>query len=43
MDKARWLWRRFDFEEVKKAVFNYGKEKSLRSDEYSMAFFQDCW
>lgn len=37
-DKARWLERPFEEEEVKLAVFSSDKDKSLTA-----GFFQQCW
>ena len=42
-EKADWLEKRFDLEEIKKAVFSCDRDKSPGSDGYTMAFFQDCW
>ena len=42
-EKADWPEKRFDLEEIKKAVFSCDRDKSPGSDGYSMAFFQDCW
>ena len=37
-EKAKWLERRFDLEEIKKAVFSCDRDKSPGSDGYTMAF-----
>ena len=42
-DKADWLERSFDMEEIKKVVFGCDRDKSPGSDGFIMAFYQDCW
>ncbi|VVA31869.1 Hypothetical predicted protein, partial [Prunus dulcis] len=41
--EADWLERPFELEEVQKAVFDCGKDKSPGPDGFSMSFFQSCW
>ena len=41
-DKAAWLERIFEMEEIKEAVFSCDRDKSPGSDGYTMAFYQDC-
>jgi len=42
-DKARWLERSFEEEEVKKATWLMDKEKTAGPDCFNMAFYQYCW
>ena len=42
-EKAEWLERKFEVEEIREAVFSCDRDKSPRSDRYTMAFYQDCW
>lgn len=42
-DKARWLERPFEEEEVKLVVFSSDQDKSPRPDGFSTSFFQECW
>ena len=42
-DKAVWLERRFDIEEIKNAIFNCDRDKSPGSDGFTMALYQGCW
>ncbi|CAL9004181.1 unnamed protein product, partial [Prunus brigantina] len=42
-EEADWLERPFEPEEVQKAVFDCGKDKSPGPDGFSMSFFQSCW
>ncbi|BFG35265.1 hypothetical protein CerSpe_215390 [Prunus speciosa] len=41
--EADWLERPFELEEVRKVVFDCGKDKSSGPDGFSMSFFQSCW
>ena len=41
--EAEWLERPFEMEEVRKLVFECGKDKSPGPDGYSFYFFQSCW
>jgi len=38
-----WLERPFEMEEIRKAVFDCGKDKSPGPDGFSLYFFQSCW
>lgn len=42
-EKACSLERPFEEEEIRKAVFALGKDKTPGPDGFSLAFFQDCW
>ncbi|KAL6288610.1 hypothetical protein ACE6H2_006120 [Prunus campanulata] len=41
--EAVWLERPFELEEIRKAVFECGKDKSPGPDGFSMCFYQTCW
>ena len=42
-EKAAWLERPFDEEEIKRAVLECGIDKSPGPDGFSLAVFQSCW
>ncbi|CAL9004761.1 unnamed protein product [Prunus brigantina] len=42
-EEAVWLERPFEEEEVKRAVFDCGTDKSPGPDGFSMLLFQSCW
>ena len=42
-DNADWLDRPFDEVEIFEVIQNFNGDKSLRPDEFPMAFFQACW
>ncbi|CAL8995026.1 unnamed protein product [Prunus brigantina] len=42
-EEAEWLERPFEEEEVKRAVFYCGTDKSPGPDGFSMLLFQSCW
>ncbi|KAL5541335.1 hypothetical protein UlMin_044595 [Ulmus minor] len=43
VERAEWLERPFEEEEIKKAVFGCDREKSPGPDGFTGGFFQDCW
>ncbi|VVA41200.1 PREDICTED: RNA-directed DNA polymerase, partial [Prunus dulcis] len=43
VEEAEWLDRPFEEEEVKRAVFDCGIDKSPGPDGFSMLLFQSCW
>ncbi|KAL5543460.1 hypothetical protein UlMin_007244 [Ulmus minor] len=43
VERAEWLERPFEEEEIKKAVFGCDREKSPGPDGFTGDFFQDCW
>ncbi|CAL8991500.1 unnamed protein product [Prunus brigantina] len=43
VEEAEWLERPFEEEEVKRAVFDCGSDKSPGPDRFSMLLFQSCW
>ncbi|XP_020420593.1 uncharacterized protein LOC18774736 [Prunus persica] len=43
VEEAEWLERPFEEEEVKRAVFDCGIDKSPGPDGFSMLLFQSCW
>ena len=43
LDKASWLERPFEEEEIRKAVFSLGRDKAPGPDGFTFVFFQNCW
>ena len=43
LDKALWIERPFEEEEICKAIFSLGSGKVPGPDGFTFVFFQNCW
>lgn len=42
-EECEWLERSFEEEEVKRVIKCYAGDKALKLDDFSLAFFWQCW
>lgn len=43
LDKAQWLERDFNYDEVQHAILNLEGDKGLGQDDFPLAFFKCFW